>query len=71
MDRYEYTPDHRASPLPLPQHLVLIILSILFIHVQSVENRINGTWSLFPIGHEGRLFYFRMIGPAQWGAETG
>ena len=45
---HKHAPDHRASPLPVPQRLVLFILSILCIHVQYVENGINGTWSLFP-----------------------
>ena len=39
----------RVSQLPLQQPLVLFILCI---HVQLVDNRINRTGSLLPIGHE-------------------
>ena len=33
MDPFKGAPDHRASPLPVQQLLVLFILSILSIHV--------------------------------------
>ena len=36
----------------MQQPLVLLILCILCIDVQLVDNRINGTGSLLPIGHE-------------------
>ena len=36
----------------------------------GIANRFNGTWSLLPKGHEGRLFHPRMIHPVV-GAGTG
>ena len=36
MDHFQYPPDHRADLLPVAKRLVL---SILCIHVQSVEYR--------------------------------
>ena len=33
MDRFKGAPDHRTSPLPVQQRLVLFILSILYIDV--------------------------------------
>jgi hypothetical protein len=44
--------DHRRSRPLTQQPPVLIILCILCIHVQLVDNRINRTGSLLPIGHE-------------------
>ncbi len=33
----------------------------------GIANRFNGTWSLLPKGHEGRLFHPRMIRPVVGG----
>ena len=67
MDHFQHPPEHRADLLPAAQPLVPFILSILCIHVQSVENRLGTTGPLFPTGHEGSLFHSRMICPAGQG----
>ena len=36
-------PDHRPSRLLVQEALVLLILCILYIHVQFVENQFDGT----------------------------
>ena len=54
-------PDHRPSWLLVQEALVLLILLILCIHVQSVENRFNGTWHLLAIANMDPLFHSRMI----------
>ena len=54
----------------MQEALVLFILCILCIDVQQVDNRANGTGSLFPTGHGDLLFHPRMIRPvAGAGAE--
>jgi len=55
--------DHRRSQPPVQQRPVLIILSILSIHVQSIdrENRIKASGSLLLTGHAGSMFHSRMI----------
>ena len=35
----------------------------------NTANRLNGTWSLLPIGHKGPLFHSRMIRPVVGGGE--
>ena len=35
----------------------------------NAANRLNGTWSLLPIGHKGPLFHSRMIRPVVGGGE--
>ena len=39
----------------MQEALVLLILCILYIHVQQVDNRINGAGFWLPIGHEEKL----------------
>ena len=62
---------HRRSQPLVQQRRVLMILCILCIHVQKIntEYRINGTGSLFRIGHEDSLFHSRMIRPP-WRGRT-
>ena len=56
-----------VSPSEARTDAMMFILSILYIHVQLVENRFSKTWPLFPIGHEDSLFHSRMIRSAERG----